>query len=76
MVQFADDRFLDDARDGVEVLDHPGRRAAPVEWPLEGDLEPVRVPVKARALPGMVREHVSGLEREGLADLHGPRVSP
>lgn len=55
----------------LEVGDHSARRTAGVQWPRERDVEPVRMTVKARALAGMVRQHVSGFEAELLTNLDG-----
>jgi len=76
VVELGDHGCLDHPGNDLKVLDHPGGRPVRLERPLEGNVEPIRVAVQARALPGVVRKHVRRLEREGLADLHSPGTSP
>jgi hypothetical protein len=74
VIEPLDDRRFDDRRDLIEVDDHALRRAGCLQRSVDGDLKPVRMPVKAAALPRVMREHVCGLEPELLANLHALHV--
>lgn len=70
MVEFGHHLLLHDLRERVEVHHHPGSRTGRLKGSLEGDLEPVRVTVQARAASRVMRQHVGRLERERFPDLH------
>ena len=67
MVEKVDDARTDDPLDAIEILDHAARGPFRFERTADGDLEPVRMPVDARALAPVERKRVSGLETEPLA---------
>ena len=74
MIETFDDHRFDDARDLVEVNDHPLRGTLGLQRSGDRDVEAVRVAVEPRALSGMMRKHVRRLEPELFSNLHGRGV--
>ncbi len=70
MIEPFDHERPHDARDLVEIRDHSLRRARRLQRAADRDFETIRMAVEARALAGMVREHVCRFEAEVFADDH------
>jgi hypothetical protein len=70
VIEAVDDVRAHDRREVVEIHDHPGRRAARLQRPRNGDLEAIRVTVQASALSGVERQDVRRLEPERFTNDH------
>ncbi len=70
MIEPLDDVRSHDRRERIEIHDHAGGGAGRLEGAGNGDFDAIRMPVQARALPRMVRQHVRRLEAEGFSDDH------
>jgi hypothetical protein len=69
VVQDVQHPFLDDPFDAIEVFDHTAGRPAIANGATHGNLETIRMAMHPRALSGMKRQCVCGLESEALANL-------
>ncbi len=70
MIEYIDDARFDEFFDRIEIHDHPGCRAVRLQGSAHRDFEAIRMSVHAGAFPGVMRQDMSGLEAEVLANLH------
>jgi hypothetical protein len=73
MIELFNHPGLHDAREHVEIHDHPLGGARGLKVAFEGHVEPVGVPMQPRTFTVMMREYVGSLEFELLANPHDKR---